>query len=336
VNKLLSFIAFSILLLVPAGIPQSSAHPDGSAINPIHLEDLGILQVAAHDFFDVDRTTPANIDFENGLLDLSTVLRDMRNGGVPFSDGQIEMGGEPRNSENVMIFTSASELGIEYVNKKNEPGVTPEQARQHVLGIYYDKLEIAYMNAVGEPFPSKGFGCVTMTENLALRTIHDFLPDHIDLDLDGPGPDGPTNISIFAIPFGTVLSDTELDAHSEPLDGEFDTDFAKPTLIPALGIFVDLLARDKSFADDLKTGISFQFFLDELKDGVYNENDKVMIEIRNLFAKGLGTGCIIGGELIPIESTTLLLVGAQSTTWLIPIVVSGIGIGLFAFSRKPE
>jgi len=326
-KKLIALFSFSILLLVTSVVQQSYAHPDGSAINPIHLEDLGIFQVAAHDFFDVDRTTPANIDFENGLLDLSTLLRDMRNGGAPFSDSQIMMGGEPRNSENVMIFTSASELGIEYVNKKNEPGVTPEEARQHVLGIYYDKLEIAYKNAVGEAFPSKGFGCATMTENLALRTIHDFLPDHIELD--------GTITSIFEIPFGTVL-DTELDDHSSLLDGEFDEDFSKPTLIPALGIFVDLLARDKSFAIDLNTDRSFQFFLNELKDGEYNENDKVMIEIRNLFAKGLGTGCIIGGELIPIESTPLLLAGAQSTTWLIPIVVSGIGIGLFAFSRKPE
>ena len=182
-NKLILFLAFSILLLVPAGVTQSYAHPDGvgTAINPIHLEDLGILQVAAHDFFDVDRTLPGNPNFENGLLDLSTLLRDMRNGGIPFSDAQIEGGGEPRNAENVMIFTSASELGFAYTAKKSEPGVTPEQARQHVLGIYYEKLEIAYVNAFGEPFPQPSYGCTTMTENLALRTIHDFLPDHIDL-----------------------------------------------------------------------------------------------------------------------------------------------------------
>jgi len=327
VNKLLPFLAFSILLLVPAGVEQSYAHPDGSAINPIHLEDLGILQVAAHDFFDVDRTHPFNKDFENGLLDLSTLLRDMRNGGVPFSDSQIMMGGEPRNSENVMIFTSASELGIEYVDKKNELGGTAEQARQHVLGIYYNKLEIAYMNAVGEPFPAESYGCATMTENLALRTIHDFLPDHIELD--------GNNISIFLIPFGTVL-DAELDNHTELLDGVFDTDFAKSTLIPALGISVDLKERDTSFADDLNTDFSFQFFLDELVDGEYNANDKVMIEIRNLFAKGFGPGCIVGGELIPIETTGLILAGAQTFSWMIPLILSGIGIGLFAVSKKSE
>ncbi len=44
----------------------------------------------------------------------------------------------------------------------------------------------------------------------------------------------------------------------------------------------------------------------------------------------------VGGELIPIESTALLLAGVQSTTWLIPVVLSVIGIGLFVVSRKSE
>ncbi len=46
--------------------------------------------------------------------------------------------------------------------------------------------------------------------------------------------------------------------------------------------------------------------------------------------------CIIpvGGELIPIETTSLLLASAQSFSWMIPLVLSGIGIGLFVVSRK--
>jgi len=45
---------------------------------------------------------------------------------------------------------------------------------------------------------------------------------------------------------------------------------------------------------------------------------------------------IVGGEIIPIESTSLILAGAQSFSWMIPLVVSGIGIGLFVVSRKSE
>ena len=43
---------------------------------------------------------------------------------------------------------------------------------------------------------------------------------------------------------------------------------------------------------------------------------------------------MVGGELIPIETTSLILVGAQSTTWMIPLVLSIVGIGLFVVSRK--
>ena len=42
----------------------------------------------------------------------------------------------------------------------------------------------------------------------------------------------------------------------------------------------------------------------------------------------------IGGTLLPLDTTALLLAGAQSTTWMIPVVLSGVGIGLFIVSRK--
>jgi len=43
---------------------------------------------------------------------------------------------------------------------------------------------------------------------------------------------------------------------------------------------------------------------------------------------------VVGGEIIPIETTSLLLAGAQSTTWLIPVVLSIVGIGLVLVRRK--
>ncbi len=45
---------------------------------------------------------------------------------------------------------------------------------------------------------------------------------------------------------------------------------------------------------------------------------------------------VIGGEIIPIESASLILAGAQSFSWMIPVILSGIGIGLFVVSRKSE
>jgi len=43
----------------------------------------------------------------------------------------------------------------------------------------------------------------------------------------------------------------------------------------------------------------------------------------------------VGGSIIPIEQTSLILAGTQSFSWMIPVVLSGIGIGLFVF-RKSE
>jgi len=45
---------------------------------------------------------------------------------------------------------------------------------------------------------------------------------------------------------------------------------------------------------------------------------------------------VIGGKIIPIESTSLILAGAQSFSWMIPLVLSVLGIGLFVVSRKSK
>ena len=43
----------------------------------------------------------------------------------------------------------------------------------------------------------------------------------------------------------------------------------------------------------------------------------------------------IGGTLIPIDTTTLLLAGVQSISmWMIPVVVAGVGIGVFVIIRR--
>ena len=49
---------------------------------------------------------------------------------------------------------------------------------------------------------------------------------------------------------------------------------------------------------------------------------------------GQGPGPTIGGTLIPIDKTSLLLVGAQMTAaWMIPVIIAGIGIAI-VIARK--
>jgi len=44
--------------------------------------------------------------------------------------------------------------------------------------------------------------------------------------------------------------------------------------------------------------------------------------------------CPVGGEIIPLDSTMVLAAGAQYTAaWMIPVIVSGIGIGI-VIARK--
>jgi len=44
---------------------------------------------------------------------------------------------------------------------------------------------------------------------------------------------------------------------------------------------------------------------------------------------------VIGGTLIPIDTTALLLAGVQSISmWMIPVVAAGIGIGVFVIKRR--
>ena len=43
----------------------------------------------------------------------------------------------------------------------------------------------------------------------------------------------------------------------------------------------------------------------------------------------------VGGSMIPIDSTALLLAGVQSISmWMIPVVVAGVGIGVFVIIRR--
>ncbi len=51
-------------------------------------------------------------------------------------------------------------------------------------------------------------------------------------------------------------------------------------------------------------------------------------EIRNLSV------IFIGGEMIPLDSTMVLVAGSQTTAaWMIPVIVSAIGIGI-VIARK--
>ena len=237
----------------------------------ITLEDLGVLQLAAHDLFLVDREQ--EIDHENGKLDLSTLL--------DYGIENIAFGGEPRNRENIMLFTVASELGEKYLDLLDK-GKTPEDAQKEVIKKYHKMINKSYKKAFGESLPESVDGKATFTENLALRTIHDFLPGNIVVD-KAVTPVLDTSLH------GKMLKKSELKQSSSKLDGQFDSEFRNIRIVipPEVDVTIDLLERDSSFAQQFDTVYSFEFFLDEVSDGSFDESDEVMKQIRNLFSKGL-------------------------------------------------
>ena len=45
---------------------------------------------------------------------------------------------------------------------------------------------------------------------------------------------------------------------------------------------------------------------------------------------------VVGGVIVPLENTSLLVAGAQTFSWMIPVILSVLGIGMFVVSRKSE
>ena len=360
-NKSAFLVLFAIMLSGSFSVIPV-AHAVG---NQITLEELGVLQLAAHDLFNVDRGDRINAntatDFENGKLDLSTMFIDVTTW-TPFDLSDIALGGEHRNRENIILFSVAQDIGQKYVDDINN--LVPEhQAKQNALDDYHLRFDTAYLNAFGESVPSPTKGCeyVTMTENLAFRSVHDFLPGNILLDRNGDNSVVPLNVldepkvptldsalgDGFSPPFDNPAENPlghtgpltyELLQLTSDLDGDFDPEFNAITVFipPSTTIMVDLEEADHNFGVQFETDFTFQHFLDEIAfDGTYHSDYDVMNEIRSLIAKGYGKACYVGGELIPIDSASLILAGAQMTTaWLIPVLVAGAGIVFVLVRRK--
>ena len=269
----LILILASILILSSGFVAMtpSFADQDNKKLR-VTLEDLGVLQLVAHDLFNVNRGL--EVDFENGKLDLSTLF--------DHGDENIAIGGEFRNRENIMLFTVASEFGEIYLDFLDQKGINEKKARKMTVELYHQKVQQVYERTFGEPFPSPQEGVATMTENLALRTVHDLIPGKIKVD-------GNMTPVLDSSLIGKKLSDSELMQLSSQLNGKLDHELRHIDIVidGVVVLVVDLLEADISFGEQFSTDFSFEFFLDELKDGHYDSDEEVMDQIRNLIAKGL-------------------------------------------------
>ena len=270
--------AACVLVLVGASM-RMDTFADNHATT-ITLQDLGVLQLVAHDLFDVKRgdgvTAESAADFENGKLDLSTLFMNTTSGDY-FDDETVARGGEVRNRENVMMFTVSSDIGQTYLDFL-DAGDSREVARQKTLAIYHEMFATSYNNAFGEQIPEKRRGQATPDGNIALRTVHDFLPGRITAN--------GALTELLSMPPSMKLSDSDMMQQSSPLDGQLDEEFFAIDISHPDGpvITVNLLEADQSFGDQFDTKFSFDELLEELVDGKYDTDDKAMGGIRDLIS----------------------------------------------------
>jgi len=320
-TKVLSLMAVASLVVLAVLIAYSieaEAHSNKDK-NTTKIINLGILQTAAHDFFNVHRCLESVsrapipgcvvFDEENRLLDLSTVLFNPKSDpitGEPlcdfkkalaeesgcelYDDDQIANGGEPRNGENIMIFTAASKLGEKYLKLEEKHG--PEKAYDKILKKYHKQIKKAFIQTFHQKFPKAQEGLIDANHNLALRSVHDFLPGTIMKE----GVSDP--VSVFQFP-PEKLSKKEQRQPSGPLDGLFDPAFLPitfcippppgppPPVPPVCIVLLNLQVVDSDFATQFGTTHSFEHFMIETSDGKFNKNEDVTKLIIELFARGI-------------------------------------------------
>jgi len=292
-NFLIISLAVGLLSSGFVGLSEEVFADNKGKKNTTKIIHLGYLQLAAHDFFDMDRTKEK--DNENGKLDLSTVLFNPKAGKCDFEkslkhkascalydDNAIANGGEIRSVENIMISTAGAEVGEKYLQFVEEYG--EEKAYEETVTFYHEQIKKAYEESFQLKFPEPQDGEVANIHNLALRAGHDFLPAEIKFNGE--------LTSIFVIdPLGEKLSKKEKRQPSSPVDGVFDEEFTGIDFCPVPPFFcikVDLLAADQSFGEQFGLGAdTFDEFMKELEDGKFDKTDQVSILLDEAFSRGI-------------------------------------------------
>jgi len=76
--------------------------------------------------------------------------------------------------------------------------------------------------------------------------------------------------------------------------------------------------------------------VDSMNFGIFNADGFGRYQLDEIQATEFGVSSTpIGGHLISVDTTALLLAGVQSISmWMIPVIVAGVVIGVFVIKRK--
>jgi hypothetical protein len=272
-------LATVITVLLPLGLSISNANATTTSTpvtrgTQITLQDIGVLQVAAHDLYNVNRIT--GVDSEDEILNLSTLFN--------YGQQNIANGGEVRNSENPVTHTVAVNLG-KFYQTQIDKGFSIDQAKKMTVAKFMGQLNIAYSHAFNQPFPKpepKQPEVNHFDGDLALRTLHAFIPGTIKLD------DGRTVGILDQSIASKILSKSELVQLSRPLTDTFDPSMRNITVFSTACncmVTIDLFERDSSFATQFHTTYTFEQLMAQLADGKYDKTDFAYQEIADDMAE---------------------------------------------------
>jgi hypothetical protein len=133
---------------------------------------------------------------------------------------------------------------------------------------------------------------------------------------------------------GTIsVSGNQISMNSVP-----KTSVTNTNVIPSGFINNYDFSQNPLIKQDVYPVVKFDLFVATVDGSPALDSDGVPIPIdgerRVCVFNVMAMDSMIGGEFLPIESTSLLVSDVQSTSWLIPVVLSIVGIGLFVVSRK--
>lgn len=223
--------------------------------------------MAAHDLYNVNRIT--EVDLEDEILNLSTLFN--------YGQQNIANGGEVRNSENPVTHTVAVNVG-KFFQTQIDKGFSVTQAKKMTVARFIGQLNIAYSHAFNAPFPKaapKQPEENHLDGDLALRTLHAFLPAKIKLD-------GAMVSMLDPSIQNRILTGAELRQLSRSLSDTFDPAFNNITVFSTACnclVTVDLFEGDSSFATQFYTSFTFEQLMAQLKDGKYDKADLAFQEI---------------------------------------------------------
>ena len=141
-----------------------------------------------------------------------------------------------------------------------------------------------------------------------------------------------------------ILHHIARDTGFHTLDQTFGTASAGASMIYPAGF---LGGSIKAMDTDLATGTLYAIAKDDAGGGGTNSEWLATIDVGTLTVTIIGLTAedmdaitvinfvAIGGTYIPIDQSALLLAGVQSVSmWMIPVVIAGVGIGVFVIKRR--